>query len=214
MKPLTPLQRRDLRASAHHLDPVVIVGQHGLTPAVLHEIDLALLKHELIKVRIGNDRREDRTEMMTQICAASGCAPVQQLGKVLVLFRPNPELKKKPAPALAHATRKSPAKRSAAPKTGPRPPIDPVRERRRTSLRDADGAPSGKGRRGAARFVSPDAPAPPPDAPVERRKSTYTPKTRPKSHSAKPNPRSAWAKKPSATEAGAAPRPRRRKTGS
>ena len=57
MKPLSPAERRALRAQAHHLDPVVLVGQHGLTPAVLHEIDLALLKHELVKVRIATDDR-------------------------------------------------------------------------------------------------------------------------------------------------------------
>jgi len=52
MNPLTPSQRRALRAKAHHLDPVVTIGHHGLTPAVLHEIDVALLAHELVKIRV------------------------------------------------------------------------------------------------------------------------------------------------------------------
>ena len=58
MTPLTPTQRRELRAKAHHLHPVVIVGQHGLTAAVLHEIDVNLLAHELIKVRVFSEERE------------------------------------------------------------------------------------------------------------------------------------------------------------
>lgn len=50
MKPLTPNERRELRARAHHLDPVVIVGHHGLTASVLHEIDVALSAHQLVKL--------------------------------------------------------------------------------------------------------------------------------------------------------------------
>lgn len=211
MKPLTPAQRRELRASAHHLDPVVIVGHHGLTPAVQHEIDLALLKHELIKVRVGSDDRDARSALLDAICAAADCAPVQQLGKVLVLWRPNPELKKKaPVAAETRPARKSAAQRNAPPKTGPRAPVDPVRERRR-----GEGAASGKGRRGAARFAVAGEPgAPAPEAPAARRKSTFTPKTKPKSFSAKPNPRSAWEKKKAdASDAKAPARPRRRRTG-
>lgn len=211
MKPLTPAQRRELRASAHHLDPVVIVGHHGLTPAVQHEIDLALLKHELIKVRVGSDDRAARTTILEAICAAADCAPVQQLGKVLVLWRPNPELKKKVAPAAEERpARKSPAKRNAPPKTGPRAPVDPVREKRRGA-----GDVSGKGRRGAARFaVAGEPEAPSAAVPATRRKSTFTPKTKPKSFSAKPNPRSAWEKKKAdASDAKSPARPRRRRAG-
>ena len=94
MNPLTPAERRALRAKAHHLQPVVTIGHHGLTPAVLHEIDLALGKHELIKVRVFSDEREQREAMLEQVCAEMDCAAVQHLGKVLVLWRPNPELKK------------------------------------------------------------------------------------------------------------------------
>jgi len=213
MKPLTPVQRRELRASAHHLDPVVIIGHHGLTPSVQHEIDLALLKHELIKVRVGSDDRDARTALLAAICAAADCAAVQQLGKVLVLWRPNPDRKKKAVPAVEERpARKSAARRNAAPKTGPRAPLDPVRERRRTR---GEGAGSGKGRRGAARFaVAGEPEAPPPEAPAARRKSTFTPKTKPKSFSAKPNPRSAWEKKKAgAGDAKAPARPRRRRAG-
>jgi len=229
-----------LRARAHHLQPVVTIGQHGLTAAVLHEVDLALLKHELIKVRVFSDEREQREAMLAQVCAGMDCAAVQHLGKVLVLWRPNPELKK-PAPRPAKAAGKPGAKRPKAARTGPRSPLDPVRERRRGA--QADSVPAGKGTRGAARFATPaddfkppvrrarEAPAahgqfggatgtsrqkirargaaPAYDDSIEsrtappavRRKSTFTPKTKPKSFGAKPNPREAWARKPPAGSA-------------
>lgn len=79
--------RRALRAAAHHLDPVVMVGQHGVTAAVLHEIDLALSAHALIKVRVQSDERETREAFLTEICAKLGCESVQHLGKILVLWR-------------------------------------------------------------------------------------------------------------------------------
>ena len=228
MDPLTPAQRRDLRAKAHHLDPVVIIGQHGLTPAVLHEIDLGLIKHELIKLRVLGDDRDARNALLLRVCTEMDCAHVQSLGKVLVLWRPNPEKKKKAAAKAAKAA--SPARRSGkggkkstpAPRTAPRTPLDPVRARRRNAADDADttggGAGSGRGRRGAARFAAMEPAAPIADAPpAVRRKSSYTPKTTPKSFSAKPNPRSAWERKKSAantsTSKGPAGGRRRRTTG-
>lgn len=197
MKPLTPSERRALRAQAHHLDPVVIVGQHGLTPAVLHEIDLALLAHELVKVRVASDDRGAREAALAEVAGKLDCAPVQHLGKVLVLWRPNPD-KAMPAPAPTPAQGKARGGRPA----GPRAPVDPVRARRR-ARGDAGAPASGKGRRGAARHApAATEPADASEAPAARRKSTFTPKTTPKSFSAKPNPRSAWQKKP------AAPKPR------
>jgi putative YhbY family RNA-binding protein len=128
MKSLTPTERRDLRAKAHHLEPVVTVGHHGLTPAVLHEIDLALLAHDLIKVRVLGDDREAREAMLGQACEALDCAPVQHVGKVLVLWRPNPERKKK-APKAAEPAK--PARTPARKRSAQRTPVDPVREQRR-----------------------------------------------------------------------------------
>ncbi len=84
---LSSSARRALRAAAHHLDPVVMVGQHGLTPAVLHEIDLALTAHALIKVRVMSDEREVRVGFLNEICEKMGCESVQHLGKLLVLWR-------------------------------------------------------------------------------------------------------------------------------
>lgn len=84
---LSTSARRALRAAAHHLDPVVMIGQHGLTPAVLHEIDLALTAHALIKVRVQSDERETREAYLADICQKLSCENVQHLGKLLVLWR-------------------------------------------------------------------------------------------------------------------------------
>jgi RNA-binding protein len=95
MKPLAPTARRALRARAHHLQPVVTIGQHGLSPAVLKEIDVALTAHELIKVRVMSDDRHAREALLPRICEALECSPVQQIGKLLVLWRAR---KEKPRP--------------------------------------------------------------------------------------------------------------------
>ena len=203
MTPLNPAQRRELRAKAHHLDPVVTVGHHGLTPAVLHELDLALLAHELVKVRVFNDERDAREAMLQEMCAGLDCAAVQHVGKILVLWRANPEKRPPAAPAKAPAR----AAKGTTRRTGPRAPVDPVRERRRGATVGAAG--SGKGRRGAARNAPPE-PAEAEAAPAGRRKSTYTPRTKPKSHSAKPNPRSAWEKPAPAAKTAAIRRRRAR----
>jgi RNA-binding protein len=70
---------------------VVIVGQHGLTSAVLHEIDVNLRAHELIKVRVFNDDRDQREVMLARICAELDAVPVQHIGKLFVLWRPAPD---------------------------------------------------------------------------------------------------------------------------
>ncbi len=90
MDPLLPAFRRELRARAHHLHPVVAIGQHGLTAGVLAEIGVALAAHELIKLRVFSDERAARNALCLKICAALDCACVQQIGKLLVLWRPRP----------------------------------------------------------------------------------------------------------------------------
>src|SRR5512141_2192699 len=90
MKTLTPAFRRELRARAHSLHPVVAIGQHGLTPPVLHEIDLNLLAHELIKIRVFGDDRDQREALLARICGELDAAPVQHLGKILTVWRPAP----------------------------------------------------------------------------------------------------------------------------
>ena len=86
-------QRRELRAQAHGLNPVVTISQNGLTEAVLLEIERSLAAHELIKIRVFGDERELRSGYLTTICEALGAAPVQHIGKLLVIWRPAPEQK-------------------------------------------------------------------------------------------------------------------------
>lgn len=90
MLTLNPAQRRALKARAHHLQPVVIVGDAGLTPTVLREIDISLKSHELIKIRVSGDDRDARAAMIDAICTPLEAASVQHIGKILVIFRPRP----------------------------------------------------------------------------------------------------------------------------
>ena len=87
---LTPAERREQRAAAHHLDPVVLIGGDGLTPAVKKEIDAALNAHGLIKERVFNDDRAARELMYHELTAELNAAPIQHIGKLLVLWRPQP----------------------------------------------------------------------------------------------------------------------------
>ncbi len=88
---LNTAERRALRADAHHLDPVVMIGGDGLTPAVLKETDAALKAHGLIKVRVLGDDRAAREAILAQICEELNAAPIQHIGKLLVVWRPIPE---------------------------------------------------------------------------------------------------------------------------
>lgn len=85
---LSPLQRKALRASAHHLDPVVMIGADGLSPAVQRELDLALAAHGLVKVRVLSDSREQRQALLVDAAERMDAAAVQHIGKLLVLWRP------------------------------------------------------------------------------------------------------------------------------
>lgn len=87
---LTPAQRKEHRAEAHHLDPVVMVGGDGLTPSVKKEIDAALSAHGLIKVRVFCDDRSEREAMFAILADELKAAPIQHIGKLLVLWRPKP----------------------------------------------------------------------------------------------------------------------------
>jgi putative YhbY family RNA-binding protein len=91
MPGLSPTRRRELKARAHALDPVVFIGGAGLSPAVLAEIDRALKSHELIKVRVNGADRPGRQAILEEICRRAGAQSVQHIGKILVLFRENPE---------------------------------------------------------------------------------------------------------------------------
>lgn len=88
---LDKAERKALAAQAHSLNPVVLLGAAGLTPAVMQEIDRSLTAHELIKVRLTGLDRDARPRAAEQIAEALSCAPVQLIGNVLVLYRPAPD---------------------------------------------------------------------------------------------------------------------------
>jgi putative YhbY family RNA-binding protein len=87
---LTPAERKVHRSEAHHLDPVVLIGNDGLTTSVQKEVDAALNAHGLIKVRVFSDDRTQRDTIFQQLADALHAAPIQHIGKLLVLWRPKP----------------------------------------------------------------------------------------------------------------------------
>ena len=139
---LTPARRRALRAKAHHLDPVVSIGNQGLTPAVLHEIDVNLLAHELVKLRVHSDDRNEREQVLARVCNELDAAPVQHLGKVLIVYRERKD-EEAPAPVVRHAPAKRKSSSGAGKATTAR---STPRERKRGAAAEA-GAPSGKARK-------------------------------------------------------------------
>jgi len=94
MLSLTVSERRDLKARAHPLSPIVMIGNAGLNEAVLKEIAASLKTHELIKIRVMSDERAVREAMLEAICTRLNAAPVQHIGKILVVYQPNPDAHK------------------------------------------------------------------------------------------------------------------------
>ena len=92
---LTPAQRKDQRAEAHHLNVVVMIGSDGLTDAVKKETDAALNAHGLIKVKVQSDDRAGREAIFQTLANELHAAPIQHIGKLLVLWRPLSEKEKK-----------------------------------------------------------------------------------------------------------------------
>jgi RNA-binding protein len=88
---LTKNQIKFLRGKCHLLNPVVMVGQKGVTPEVLKELDVALNQHELVKVKIAAEDREAFQEIMDEICAQDQVERVQIIGRTLSVFRRNNE---------------------------------------------------------------------------------------------------------------------------
>ncbi|MCG7657436.1 ribosome assembly RNA-binding protein YhbY [Wielerella bovis] len=86
-KTLSKQEIVELKARAHHLNPVVMVGQKGLTEAVIQETDTALRAHELIKVRVLGDDRAERVLIGEELCSAVNAQLIQHIGKLLVLYR-------------------------------------------------------------------------------------------------------------------------------
>ncbi|HCW6764880.1 TPA: ribosome assembly RNA-binding protein YhbY [Legionella pneumophila] len=83
--------KQSLKAKAHHLKPVVLLGAKGLTEAILAETNIALLAHELIKVKINEAEKEDRMQMAEELCEQLHAELVQMIGNTLVLYRKNEE---------------------------------------------------------------------------------------------------------------------------
>ena len=95
---LSPVERGALKARAHTIAPTVLVGSGGLTPSVASEIDRSLSAHELIKVRVMGDDRNAREDILKRICDDLSAAPIQHIGKILVIYRPKPDAPSKPKP--------------------------------------------------------------------------------------------------------------------
>ena len=98
---LTSAQRQALKARAHDLRPVVLLGAAGLTEMVLREIDRALVSHELIKIKVPLNDRGERAQVATEAAEKLSAAIVQSIGKIIVLFRPQPESEEKQDPGVS-----------------------------------------------------------------------------------------------------------------
>ena len=129
---LSPAQRRAFRTEAHHLEPVVMIGSDGLTPSVLHEIDINLLAHGLIKIRVFNDDRAERDAMLERITDLLEAAPIQHIGKLLVIYRPLPPEEKAEPRRPTRPVRGRPAPRGSGGKAVARPPRADRRPRVKT----------------------------------------------------------------------------------
>ena len=117
---LTSAQRRALRAQAHALHPVVTIAANGLSPAVLTEIGRALDAHELIKINVHGVERKARDLLLLEICHTLNAAPVQHIGKLLVIWREKPADPTQETPPAAPRPRRNPprlTKKAAAAKT-------------------------------------------------------------------------------------------------
>lgn len=119
-------QRAELRSQAHALKPVVLIGAEGLTDAVLAEIKVHLGAHQLIKIRVFGDEREERLAIYEQICDTLNAAPIQHIGKLLVIWKPESahgaaKSATKPATKSATKTKRGalPSAREAAEDTKP-----------------------------------------------------------------------------------------------
>ncbi|MEI8305282.1 MAG: YhbY family RNA-binding protein, partial [Burkholderiales bacterium] len=144
--------RKALKAQAHPLKPVVMIGHEGLTPAVLAEIERALTSHQLIKIRVLGDDREARAAMLAEVCERTASAPVQHIGKLLVVWRPAPVDPQAGAGQASGRVRpNAPYHRKKAAGAGQKAPARRARPRAEAPAPQAV-SPTGRGmaRRGAA----------------------------------------------------------------
>ena len=97
MKLLNSADRRSLRGRAHPLKPVVIISGAGLSGSVMAELERCLQAHELIKIRVLDNDRRHREDLLTQICECTRASPVQHIGKILVVYLESPDPPPRPA---------------------------------------------------------------------------------------------------------------------
>lgn len=116
---LSPAERSALRSEAHALKPVVLIGAEGLTDAVLAEIEVHLAAHQLIKIRVFGDERDERVAIYDEICDRLNAAPIQHIGKLLVIWKPEqaeaaPQRGRRGVPSAREAARASAAQPTRA----------------------------------------------------------------------------------------------------
>ena len=125
MEKLSTAEQQTLRARAHALSAVVMISDKGLSDTVLKEIDRNLTAHELVKIRVFSDGRPERDAFLAEICAKLNAAPVQHIGKILVVFRKRPvvlppaKVSAKPEPVLKTRAAKRPLMAARIPQAEP-----------------------------------------------------------------------------------------------
>ncbi|NOK48895.1 RNA-binding protein [Burkholderia thailandensis] len=122
---LSPAERSALRSEAHALKPVVLIGAEGLTDAVLAEIEVHLAAHQLIKIRVFGDERDERVAIYDEICDRLNAAPIQHIGKLLVIWKPEqaeaaPQRGRRGVPSAREAARAGAAQPEVAKGRAPR----------------------------------------------------------------------------------------------
>jgi putative YhbY family RNA-binding protein len=137
-------ERQHLKGEAHRLNPVVLMGAEGLTDAVVQEVDRALTAHGLVKIRTPGDDRAEREQIFADLAERLSAARVQAIGKVLVLFRPQPD----------DASGQSAAKAATAPARSPKAPAR-VPKKRAAADTPQRGKPGRSEIRGTSRTTAP-----------------------------------------------------------
>ncbi len=112
MLTLTVIRRRELKAQAHSINPVVTIGKVGLSASVIEELDRGLLSHELIKVKVQLDDRVARKALFEEVCEQLDAAPVQHIGKIFIIYRPKSEEETKKQQAKLSLRKKREPRRS------------------------------------------------------------------------------------------------------
>jgi RNA-binding protein len=144
-RPLSPTDRRALKGRAHLLHSVVIVGAKGLTDAVLKETDVALNSHELIKLKLASDDREERASQFAALAATLGADPVQQIGKIVTLYRARILAPEAPPPIGQHRPARRARKADRSAEKSHRVPVaaHPKRSGQRRAAVQRGGRPGG-----------------------------------------------------------------------